>query len=57
MPQLRTKRGTPEKDLRQAATLPESAADRFPGAVEGFDDEFGLWSNESIMRAEKHILS
>jgi hypothetical protein len=32
--QLRTKTTMPEKDLRQAATLLEAVADRFPGAVE-----------------------
>jgi hypothetical protein len=32
--QLRTKTSTPEKDLRQAATLLEAVADRFPGALE-----------------------
>ena len=32
--QLRTKTSTPQKDLRQAATLLEAVAERFPGAVD-----------------------
>ena len=54
--QLRSKTsGKPEKDLRQAATLIEALAERFPGAIEDASQSLPKSSLSYVSRSLKAL--